>query len=96
MFDSLGAGLAVNDLDNDGRLDIVLANLGGANAVFWNDGQLRFLKETFPHGDSRAVSIVDVDGDGWMDVIFTRRQDPPIALRAQGRGEGVPVAVTMA
>ena len=84
MFDSLGAGLAVNDLDNDGRLDIVLANLGGANAVFWNDGQLRFLKETFPHGDSRAVSIVDVDGDGWMDVIFTRRQDPPTFWMNQG------------
>ena len=38
MFDSNGAGLAINDLDNDSDLDMVLANLKGHNAIFWNEG----------------------------------------------------------
>ena len=73
MFDSNGAGVAVDDLDNDGDQDIVLANLKGPNAVFWNDGGLAFRKQDFPHGDSRSVAIVDVDGDGWLDIAFTHR-----------------------
>ena len=73
MFDSNGAGVAVNDLDNDGDQDIVFANLKGPNAVFWNEGGLAFRKQDFPHGDSRSAAIVDVDGDGWLDVVFTHR-----------------------
>ncbi|MEZ4733699.1 MAG: VCBS repeat-containing protein [Caldilineaceae bacterium] len=73
LFESNGAGLAINDLDNDGDLDLVLANLAGPNAIFWNEGALHFRKELLSHGDSRAVAIVDVDGDGWQDLIFTRR-----------------------
>ena len=34
FYDSNGAGLAIDDLDKDGQLDIVLANLAGDNAVF--------------------------------------------------------------
>lgn len=77
LFDSNGAGLAINDLDQDGDLDLVLANLAGPNAIFWNEGSLRFRKETLTHGDSRAVAIVDVDGDGWQDIIFTRHTTRP-------------------
>ena len=74
LFDSNGSGLAINDLDNDGDLDIVLANLAGSNSIFWNEAQLTFRKETLPHGASRAVNIVDVDGDGWLDIVFARRK----------------------
>lgn len=73
MYDSNGAGLAVNDLDNDGDNDIVLANLNGKNSLFWNDGDLNFRKVEFPHGSSRAVAIVDVDADGLLDIVFTTR-----------------------
>src|SRR5688500_2988610 len=31
MFESNGSGLAINDLDGDGQLDIVLANLAAEN-----------------------------------------------------------------
>lgn len=73
MYDSNGAGVAVNDLDNDGDVDIVLANLAGKNQIFWNLGRMNFRPEPFEHGSTRAVSTVDVDGDGWLDIVFTTR-----------------------
>ena len=73
MYDSNGAGVAVNDLDQDGDVDIVLANLAGDNQIFWNMGRMNFRPEPFDIGSSRSVSTVDVDGDGWLDIVFTTR-----------------------
>lgn len=84
MFDSNGAGVAVGDLDNDGDEDIVLANLDGPSAVFWNKGALIFEKQEFPRGNMRAAAIVDVDGDGWLDIVFTQRLGAPTYWRNSG------------
>lgn len=71
-YDSNGGGVAINDLNNDGLLDITVANLAGDNAIFWNQGNLDFEREPLPSiSPSRSVSIVDVDGDNWMDIVFT-------------------------
>lgn len=83
MFDSNGSGLAINDLDNDGDLDLVLANLKDTNTILWNEGQLTFRQESLPYGNSRAVAIIDVDGDGWQDIVFTQRTSPPLWWRNQ-------------
>jgi hypothetical protein len=71
-YDSNGASVAVGDLDNDQDLDIVLANLKEKNAILWNEGSLQFRKEELTYGNSRAVAIVDIDANGWNDIIFTR------------------------
>lgn len=86
MFDSNGSGLAINDLDNDGDLDLVLANLSGPNSIFWNEGNLNFRHDTvsLPYSDARAVNIVDVDGDGRQDIVLTRRTTPPLYWRNNG------------
>ncbi len=87
FYDSNGAGVAINDLDNDGWLDVVLANLAGDNAIFWNRGGLLFEKEPLPSmNPARAVNIVDVDGDGWLDIVFTQSAAAPLYWRNQQGG----------
>jgi len=71
-YDSNGSGVALSDLDNDGDIDIVLAQLKGKNSIFWNEGNLSFKKESLSHGNSRAVAVVDVNADGLLDIIFTQ------------------------
>ncbi|MEZ4663033.1 MAG: FG-GAP-like repeat-containing protein [Caldilineaceae bacterium] len=80
-FDANGSGVAINDLDNDGDLDIVLANHADANTILWNEGGLTFRSERdASRGDSRFALIVDVDGDGWQDLFSSRVRPahPPI------------------
>jgi hypothetical protein len=84
LYESNGTGLALGDLDDDGDLDIVLANLAGPNAILWNEGGLRFRREELPFGRSRAVAAVDVDGDGRLDLVFTRQFARPSLLRNTG------------
>jgi hypothetical protein len=84
MFEANGAGVAINDLDNDGDLDIALANHHDPNTILWNEGNLKFEAERMPYGDSRAVNIIDVDGDSWLDIVLTRRISAPNYWRNVG------------
>ncbi|HET9224524.1 MAG TPA: CRTAC1 family protein [Roseiflexaceae bacterium] len=77
LFESNGSGLAIGDLDADGDQDIVLANLREPNTILWNQGSLAFRTQRLSHGESRAASIVDVDGDGRLDIVFTRHSAKP-------------------
>ena len=88
FYDSNGAGLAINDLDDDGLLDIVMANLGGDNAILWNRGDLRFERQALPSATpSRGVAIIDVDADGLLDIVFTQQASAPLFWRNQGGGD---------
>ena len=88
FYDSNGSGLAINDLDRDGLLDIVLANLSGDNSVLWNRGDLQFERETLPSQvPARAAATADVDGDGWLDIVFTQQAAAPRLWRNQA-GQG--------
>ena len=86
MFDGMGAGLAVGDLDRDGDDDLVLANLSGDSSLLWNDGALRFRREALIEGRFRQVIIVDSDGDGGNDVVFTTGVGRPLVMRNTGQG----------
>ena len=86
-FDSNGAGAAIADLDDDGWLDVVLGGLHGPATVLWNRGDMEGI--AFDAGalelvGARAVSIVDVDGDGQQDIVATRSDERPRWLRGSG------------
>ncbi len=88
-YDSLGAGLAAGDLDNDGDVDLVLANLDGPTALLWNEtepgGGLRFRRRDLTGAESSrptsAVLAVDATADGWLDLAFTHTRRPPTLWR---------------
>ena len=90
MYDSNGAGVAANDLDQDGDIDLVFANLAGENQIFWNNGQLRFSATPFPHGSSRAVATLDIDGDQLLDIVFTTRVGSLVYWRNIADGTAFP------
>jgi enediyne biosynthesis protein E4 len=87
MFEANGGGVGLHDLDNDGDMDIVLANHADMNTILWNEGNLSFRTEHLPPGDSRAVAIVDLDGDGWQDILFSRTKNAPTYWHNLGNGQ---------
>ncbi len=63
------------DLDNDGDLDLFVANEGTSNeSLYWNNGNGTFTAEASgaivtDGGDSFGSSVADVDNDGDFDVL---------------------------
>jgi enediyne biosynthesis protein E4 len=76
-----GMGVAFGDFDNDGRLDVFVANDTVPNFLFHNEGNGRFREMAFPAGvasgaDGKALSSMgvdfrDYDNDGRDDLFIT-------------------------
>ena len=79
-----GMGIATGDIDNDGDLDVFLANFG-RNQLFENLGAGRFRDITVSAGLGAArewsvsASFVDVDGDGLLDLFVGNYLDFTLA-----------------
>jgi hypothetical protein len=71
-LNSFGAALA--DLDNDGDIDVFVANGaysgGNPNKVWLNDGTGHFIDsgQSLGHNNTGAVELADLDGDGDIDA----------------------------
>ena len=84
MTDGTGAGVLLEDLDDDGLVDIVLPNLAGASTVHWNLGDLTFEVEPLIEGRFRQAIAGDFTADGERDILLTTGVGPPVLLAGAG------------
>ena len=70
---TIGADIAVGDLDNDGDPDIFVSNTDLPNEVWLNDGTGSFIDSGLRMGEnsdkSSIPSLGDLDNDGDLDVV---------------------------
>ncbi len=73
LFASNGSGVAAGDVNADGLPDLVLANIAGETTLAINTGAFTFKELPLDLPNTRAVQIVDVDGDGHPDISATHQ-----------------------
>ncbi|MDC1517623.1 VCBS repeat-containing protein, partial [Cyclobacteriaceae bacterium] len=76
-----GGGVAIADFNNDSLSDIYLISNMSSNRLYKNNGNLNFTDITKTAGVagtrawSTGVSVVDIDGDGWLDIYVCNSGD---------------------
>lgn len=75
LMDTIGASLAIGDLDLDGDLDVFVANMDRPNEIWlYQNGQ--FLNSGLQFGNTSELSgratLADLDSDGDLDLIVGR------------------------
>ena len=84
-----GRAAAWGDYDNDGDLDLYVANYGGANKLFRNDGGTFADATSGPLGDTgygTDVAWGDYDNDGDLDLYLAKHIAANRLFRNQGGG----------
>jgi hypothetical protein len=73
-----GGGVAVADFNNDGLIDIYYVNSIKSNALYLNQGKMRFREVTSQanadggYGFGTGVTVVDINNDGLMDLYYSK------------------------
>ncbi|MEZ6119980.1 MAG: CRTAC1 family protein [Pirellulaceae bacterium] len=90
-------GAIASDVDQDGDVDILVANDGQTNSLYRNDGQGRFVEQALLMGfaydamgkthASMGVASADFDHDGWFDYHVTSFQGESASLYRNLQGK---------
>jgi hypothetical protein len=85
-----GMGVAVGDVNNDGRPDVLLTEYG-ATRLFLNHGGGKFVEVTREAGLDNplwatAAAFFDYDRDGWLDLIVVNYLDYDKSVPCAGPG----------
>lgn len=85
-----GLGVTFADYDNDGWLDLYVANDSSPNYLYKNNRDGTFSDVSFETGTSYSgageeqgsmgVSVADYDNDGWLDIFVTNFESEPNTL----------------
>ena len=94
----VGWGGSFIDFDNDGDLDVLIANgdphslKGSLSLLLENQGNTTFMNTADKAGpffsqpaNLRGCGVFDLDNDGRLDVVLTRLVGRPVLLHNQGR-----------
>ncbi|WP_158966996.1 FG-GAP-like repeat-containing protein [Paraglaciecola sp. L3A3] len=82
--------LILNDLDQDGDLDVLVGNDGQTNKLYLNDGNGGFASGVdigIETDTTQAMAVGDVDGDGDLDVLVTNREQSNKVYFNDGNGD---------
>ena len=89
-------GAVATDIDNDGWLDLFVANDTMANFLFVNQGGKRFAESGLAMGvaysdggnprSGMGVDAADVDGDGWQDLFVANIDQEMFSLYRNRKG----------
>ncbi|MFN0066395.1 MAG: FG-GAP-like repeat-containing protein [Limisphaerales bacterium] len=91
-----GSGVALGDVDGDGRPDLFFCGLDGPNRLFINRGGLQFAERTadatlaMPGSFCSGAVLADVDGDGDSDLLVNVIGGGTRLLLNDGRGAFTP------
>lgn len=90
-----GLGIVCGDVDNDGDVDIFVANDTTPNLLYLNDGDGTFSEDALFAGvalseEGRAYSgmganLGDFDNDGFLDIVITNFQDQVNSIYQNGK-----------
>ncbi len=78
-----GGGVAIGDVNNDGRPDVFLTSNMGENKLYLNRGNFKFEDVSKQagiegkHAWSTGVTFADVNGDGWLDIYVCNSGNRP-------------------
>lgn len=92
-----GGGIAAEDLDNDGNVDLLLVG-GGGNRLYFSDGkgnftdvtdraEIQLLHDDSWPGEARQPVIADFDNDGLADILITYVNDDHQLYKNLGNGK---------
>lgn len=95
--DGNGLGLAIADFDNDGNLDVFVANDKTPCRFYHNQGNMKFEESGLAWGlaynesgeptAAMGVAVGDFDNDGWLDLLVTNFYEEGATLfRNLGQG----------